>query len=93
MDVKSIASGQEVRDKLDLEAPINNMNLTQQEKMLQEKIDSSILEPSVQQNKKPRVDTKEIIREFGVAPGGKPYFQEFKDDLSKMKAENEGNPA
>jgi hypothetical protein len=44
------------------------------------------------QNKKvTKADAKEVIKEFGVAPGGKPYFQEFKDDLSKLQADNEGN--
>ena len=66
------------------------MNQTQPDRLLQEQVNSSFNETS--QQKKPKVDTREVIKEFGVAPGGKPYFQEFKDDLSKMQTENEGNP-
>ena len=67
------------------------MNMTQGDKLIYDKINSS--QDSTNQNKKIiRSDAKEVIKEFGVAPGGKPYFLEFKDDLSKMQADNEGNP-
>jgi CHASE3 domain sensor protein len=42
---------------------------------------------------KQRDDAVRIIKEFGVAPGGKPYFQEFKDDLQRMQAETDANSA
>lgn len=30
---------------------------------------------------------KVLIEKFGNAPGGKAYFQDFKDDLRKMQVE------
>jgi len=33
---------------------------------------------------------KEIIEKYGNGPGGKPYYQEFKEDLRKMRQNEDG---
>lgn len=32
-------------------------------------------------------DWRELIEKFGCGPGGKPYFQEFKEDIRRMNQE------
>lgn len=70
----------EVRSQLSIGEQKETMNMTQVEKIA-DKFASS--QDSTIQNRK-NANAREVIKEFGIAPGGKPYFQEFKDDLSKM---------